>query len=92
MTNSSKNRWHHPFKRLSRALPELIVHVIVVSAELGAIRIVEEVAHRLWGPTERIMFGLFPLRYVFDGADLAVLGYFLFYGGYLVVRAYTTEE
>jgi len=47
--------------------------------------------HFLWGPTERLFLGKLRMRYVFDMADLALLGVLLVYGIYAVIREYTRE-
>jgi hypothetical protein len=37
---------------------------------------------------EALLFGTVPVRYLFDGADLALILAFLFFGGYAVYKAY----
>jgi len=80
-----------PFKRALAAILEFSGHLFVILALLLGFRLVEFVMHFLWGPTERLFLGGVPLRYVFDIADLALLGVLLLYGIYAVIREYTRE-
>ena len=83
-----KSSWNNPFRRVIRALAELVAHLLVVAALLGGIRLLEEVTRRLWGTPDYLFFGRLKLRLIFDAADLAILVGFLVYGVYSVVAAY----
>lgn len=80
-----------PFKRAFAAVLEFSGHLIVILSLLLGFRLVEEVMHRLWGPTEYLFFGKVPMRWVFDAADLALLGVLLIYGIYAVVKVYVRD-
>ena len=80
-----------PFKRALAAILEFSGHLFVILALLLGFRLIEFVMHFLWGPTERLFLGKLRMRYVFDMADLALLGVLLVYGIYAVVREYTRE-
>lgn len=93
MEKDSKNRKadlaaYSPLVRAGRALLEWIAHTLVVGGLLLGFKGIEELIHFLWSGNERLLFGVFPLRYIFDAADLAILIGFLTYGVYSVIKAY----
>jgi hypothetical protein len=87
-----EGKWYAPFRRTRNALIELLAHALVVAGLLIAIRVLEELMHFLWKETNYLFFGIIPLKYVFDAADLAILIGFLTFGVYSVVKAYTRES
>ena len=80
-----------PFKRAFAAILEFSGHLFVILVLLLGFRLIEFVMHLLWGPTERLFLGSLPMRYVFDVADLTLLGVLLVYGIYAVVKEYTRD-
>jgi len=74
--------------RVVSALVELIAHLAILSALLLGIKLLEMLVHRLWGNQDYLFFNTLKLRYIFDGADLAILIGFLVWGVYSVVTAY----
>jgi len=78
--------------RVVHALIELIAHSIVVAGLLVAIWLIEKLVHKLWGMEDYVFFGRVRLRYIFDGADLAILAGFLIWGVYSVVAAYVGKH
>lgn len=84
----ASDQWYEPLIRAGRAILEWISHLIVVLALLGGFRFVEWVAEQLWGHHSRVFFDFIPVSYLFDGADMAVLGGLLLYGSYCVLKAY----
>jgi len=78
--------------RVVHALIELIAHSIVVAGLLVAIWLIEKLVHKLWGMEDYVFFGRVRLRYIFDGADLAILAGFLIWGVYSVVAAYVGKR
>lgn len=89
---TQEKEWYAPFRRTGHALLELLAHLLVVAGLLGAIRLLEELVHRLWGQTQYLFFGKLPLKYLFDAADLGILAGFLIYGVYSVVKAYARKS
>ncbi len=85
-----KQSLYEPFHRVFRALVELLAHLIVVASLLGAIKLLEWLVHSLWG-TDYVFFERIKLKYIFDGADLAILVGFLLWGVYLVIAAYVRK-
>ena len=77
--------------RVVNALIELVAHLAVLAALLIAIWALEKLVHKLWGTTEYVFFGKVKLKYIFDGADLALLVGFLVWGVYSVVAAYVRK-
>lgn len=51
----------------------------------------EKLVHRLWGTEDYLFLGRVRLRYVFDGADLALLVGFIIWGVYSVIEAYVRK-
>jgi hypothetical protein len=47
--------------------------------------------HWLWGTSDYVFFDKIRLRYIFDGADLAILAGFVIWGVYSVVAAYVRK-
>lgn len=84
--------WSEPMVRVGRAVIELFAHLLVVASLLCAIRLLEGLVRWLWGGNEVLFFERIPLRYVFDGADLALLTGFLLYGVWSVIRAYMKKK
>lgn len=92
LSKTESGKWFAPFLRSSKALLELLAHLLVVVGLLVGIRLLEEIVHRLWGQTEHLFFGKLRLRYMFDAADLAILAGFLVYGVYSVIKAYARKS
>jgi hypothetical protein len=88
LVKENPEKYHAPFIRVLRAMIEWAAHLTVVLGLLGGIWFVEKFIHRLWGEEGRTLFNFLPLSYIFDGADMAVLIGFLFYGVYSVIKAY----
>ena len=77
--------------RVSNAVIELVAHLVVLAALLIGIKLLEELAHKLWKDQDFLFFNRLKLRYIFDGADLAILVGFLAWGVYSVISAYVSE-
>jgi hypothetical protein len=88
---STKERSKDASLRVVNALIELIAHFVVVAALLGSIWLLEQFIHYLWGTTDFVFFGKVRLRYIIDGADLAILVGFILWGVYSVVTAYVRK-
>jgi hypothetical protein len=82
-------RWSGPLQKTSRALLEWACHLLLVSAILTGIWLIERLLGLLWTGGPPVLFGLVPIKFIFDGADLGILCALLFYGVYTVVRSYT---
>jgi hypothetical protein len=89
MNSSDKEpgKWHEPLLRLLWGAIELFSHGAMLALILLVIKGIESWMKRLWG-TEKLLFGLLPVRYVFDGADLVLLVTFLTIGIYVILSAY----
>jgi hypothetical protein len=85
--SSTKKRLVEALLRVINALIELVAHLAVLAALLAGIWLLENLIHRLWG-TDYLFFGKLKLRYIFDGADLAILVGFIGWGIYSVIAAY----
>jgi len=88
---SAKERSKEASLRVLHALIELLAHSIVVAVLLGTIRLIEVLVHWLWGTSDYVFFERVKLKYVFDGADLAILVGFVIWGVYSVVAAYVRK-
>jgi len=77
-------------RRVVHALLELIAHLIVLAGLLVCIKLLEKLMHKLWDQ-EYLFFNKLKLRYLFDGADLAILVGFLAFGVYSAISAYVRE-
>ena len=88
--HSNENPYVEPFHRLARVLIELFVHLTVVLAVLGSIKIVEEWMVHLFGSKDYKFWDIeiLKLRYIFDGADLFIIAGFLVIGVYYILKAY----
>ena len=69
-------------------MKELAAHTIMACAMLLSIRIIEGSVALLWYGSEMILFGKFPIKYVFHACDASVLAVFLLYGGYKFLRTF----
>src|SRR5215510_4951910 len=77
--------------RVGHALVELIAHLVVLAGLLIGIKLLEILVHKLWGNQDYLFFNRLKLKYIFDGADLAILIGFLAWGVYSVVAAYIRD-
>jgi hypothetical protein len=91
MTNAHPEKWHDPISRLIRGGLELASHLGMLALILVGIKLIELLMKRLWGG-ERLLFGKWPLAYVVDGSDLALIGAFLTIGIFVVLRAYYSKR
>lgn len=91
---TEQEKLYAPFIKVRSAMIEWFAHCLVVAGLLLGIWSIELLTHKLWPlpPPGRMLFGQFPLSYIFDGADLGVLVAFLGYGGYCVVKAYMEKR
>jgi hypothetical protein len=64
--------------RVVHALIELLAHSVVVAGLVITIWLIEKLVHWLWGSVDYVFFGRVKLGYIFDAADLAILGVSLF--------------
>ncbi len=85
--NRDREKWYEPWFRLRRGAAELIAHGAMLALILLIIRGIESLMGRLWG-AEKLLFGVIPVRYVFDGADLVLLAVFLTIGIWAILSAY----
>ncbi len=79
--------WRGPLGRARHALIEWLSHLFVVTGLLLGFHAIEALLHYL-GQDNRLLFGRFPLTYLFDAGDAALVIGFLFYGIYSVLNAY----
>jgi hypothetical protein len=68
-----------------------VAHLAVLAGLLIGIWALERLVHKLWGSTDYVFFGKIKLRYIFDGADLAILVGFIIWGVYSVIEAYVRK-
>lgn len=83
---STKERLREAGLRVLSALIELVAHLAVLTGLLGGIWLLERLVHRLWGSSNYVFFGRLKLKYIFDGADLAILVGFIVWGVTLLYR------
>jgi hypothetical protein len=81
---------HHAF-RLAEATRVWSSHTLMACVFILGIWLVEKFTYLLWGRELPLLFGWFPLQYIFHAADAGVLVVFLLYGGYKAMRAYMGE-
>jgi hypothetical protein len=85
---STKERFREASLRVFHSIVELIAHLVVLASLLIGIWLLEKLVHKLWGTSDYVFFGKVRLRYIFDGADLAILVGFIVWGVYSVISAY----
>jgi len=85
---STKERLTEAGLRVVNAISELMAHLLVLFGLLGGIWLLEKYVHKLWGTQDYLFFNRLKLRYIFDGADLAIMVGFLGWGVYSVIAAY----
>jgi hypothetical protein len=78
----------HHVSRLKAASREWVAHTLTACVLLLGIWTVEQWLYLLWRGNDPILFGWFPFRYIFHAADAAVIGCFLFFGGFRTIRIY----
>lgn len=88
---TTKERSKEAFLRVLNAIIELVAHLLVLASLLAGIRVLEQLVHWLWGTSDYFFFGRLKLKYIFDGADLAILVGFLIWGVYSVIAAYVRK-
>jgi hypothetical protein len=81
------SEWREPIIRARHALIEWLSHLVVVAGLLVGFHAIEALLHYL-GQDNRLLFGRFPLTYLFDAGDAALVIGFLIYGIYSVLNAY----
>ena len=79
--------WREALQRARHALIEWLSHLIVVAGLLLGFHAIEALLHFL-GQDNRLLFARFPLTYLFDAGDAALIIGFLIYGIYSVLNAY----
>jgi hypothetical protein len=77
--------------RVVNAIVELVAHLAVLAGLLVGIWLLEKLVQYLWGTSDYVFFGRVKLRYIFDGADLAILVGFIGWGVYSVIAAYVKK-
>ena len=77
--------------RVVNALLELIAHLAVLAGLLVGIKLLEKLVHILWEDQDYLFFDRLKMRYIFDGADFAILVGFLAWGVYSVISAYVSD-
>jgi hypothetical protein len=70
--------------RVIHTLIELIAHFLILAGLLASIKLLEIFVHRLWDQ-DYLFFNWIKLKYIFDGADLVLLVFFLGWGVYYLV-------
>ena len=88
---SVKERAEEALQRVVNAIIELFAHLIVLTALLIGIWLLERLVHLLWEGEEYLFFQTLRLRYIFDAADLALIVGFLAWGVYSAIRAYVRK-
>jgi hypothetical protein len=88
---ATSERLKEAFFRVLNALIELVAHLAVLAGLLTGVWLLEKLVHRLWGNQDYLFFDRLKLRYIFDGADLAILVGFLIWGVYSVIEAYVRK-
>jgi hypothetical protein len=76
--------------RVIHTLIELIAHLLVLAGLLAGIKTLEKFVHKLWDQ-DYLFFNWIKLKYIFDGADLLLLVWFLGWGVYLLASAYVKK-
>jgi hypothetical protein len=88
---STKERLREAVLRVVNAIIELVAHLAVLAGLLVGIWLLEKLVQYLWGTSDYVFFGRVKLRYIFDGADLAILVGFIGWGVYSVIAAYVKK-
>ena len=86
-----KERAEEALRRVANASIELVAHLIVLTVLLAGIWLLEKFVHVLWGEHDYLFFQRLKLRYLFDGADLALIAGFLVWGVYSAIAAYVRK-
>lgn len=93
--SAAKSREHsvrEPFIRCGRALAEWLAHTLLALGIIMCITLVDLAIHRLMGPGDVHFFGILPLPWVFQAADLGVLIGISFYGVKAAIAAYRGRQ
>jgi hypothetical protein len=69
--------WYSPFKKAFLSGCHLLAHTFVAVLIVGLVSLVQRVL--IWDG-DRKLFDIFPLRYIFDLSDVALLAVFLVFG------------
>lgn len=88
---SVKERANETLQKVINAIIELFAHLIVLTALLIGIWLLEKLVHLLWGEHDYVFFQTLRLKYLFDGADLALIVGFLVWGVYSAIAAYVRK-
>jgi hypothetical protein len=94
MSSSNQNRkdWYEPWFRLRRGAVELIAHGAMLALILLIIKGIESVDGSSLGEKEKLLFGVLPVRYAADGADLVLPAVFLTIGIWAILSAYSRKR
>jgi hypothetical protein len=72
--------WRTDAIEVGRTVRVLVKHTIYIVVALGCMWVIENAIMLIWhGESEPRVFDQFPLRYVFQAADLAIVGAFYYY-------------
>jgi hypothetical protein len=64
----------------------IVGHIVGAAISVAGIWAIEWLIRWFWGHEDPLLFDRLPLRYVFDAADLAIIGAFIFRGVRTLVR------
>ncbi len=82
--------WDDPIKRVGLASLVLVCHSVMAALIITLIWGFEAYNHWLNGNQPRLLFGILPLSYLFDGMDLGVICVYIWYGLFETVRVFRT--
>jgi hypothetical protein len=79
--------WWEPIPKAAQAALFLVCHTALAAVVVTCIWAFAGLFHLLWGANDPLFFDRFPLRYLFDAADLSVVLVFTWFGVISAIRA-----
>ena len=77
--------------KAARAAIMLACHTAIAALIVTFIWGLSEYVHWLWRPKEALLYGMFPIQYLFDTMDVGVIGLFVWYGLREAARVFREE-
>jgi hypothetical protein len=81
--------WSRPFKKAFRSGCYLVAHAMVAILIIGLIAAIKRAL--MWDGDPKL-FDFFPLRYIFDAADIGILAVFLIFGTIEAIQVFREND
>ena len=90
MASGGSHFWR-PLWGAALAAATLFCHLVIAAIILFGIWALEYLFHFLWRSNDPLLFDRFPVRYLFDAMDLAVILVFIWYGVLAAARSFREQ-